>query len=62
MNQLNAVHGDEPNYQKKKWNSQPPAAHFKFSTFPPKTSPVVSDIMGILNHNYIDNGDVEVHP
>ena len=31
-------------------------------TFPPNTSPVVSDIMGRLNHHYIDNGDVEVQP
>ena len=30
-------------------------------TTPPKTSPVVSDIMGILNNHSIDNGDVEVH-
>ena len=28
----------------------------------PKTSPVVSAIMGRLNHHDIDNGDVEVHP
>ena len=27
-----------------------------------KTSPVVSDIMGRLNHHAIDNGDVDVHP
>ena len=31
-------------------------------TSPPKTSPVVSAIVGILNHHAIDNGDVEVHP
>ena len=29
---------------------------------PPKISPVVSAIMGGLNHHAIDNGDVEVHP
>ena len=29
---------------------------------PPKTSPVISAIMGILNHHAIDNRDVEVHP
>ena len=29
---------------------------------PPKTSLLVSPIMGRLNHHAIDNGDVEVHP
>ena len=28
---------------------------------PPKTSPLVSDIMGRLNHCDIDNGNIEVH-
>ena len=61
MNQFNALHGEEPNDPPIDWNSQNPAAHFKYSTFPTKTSPVVSAIMGRLNHHAIDNGNVEVH-
>ena len=44
------------------WNSQPPEYHFKSMTSTPKNIPVVSAIMGILNHHSIDNGDGEVHP
>ena len=62
INQFNAVHGDEPNESPRKWNNQTPEAHFKSSTSPPNTIPVVSGIMGILNHHAIHNGDVEVCP
>ena len=62
MNQLNALHGDEPNDTPIEWNTQPPASHLKYRTYPPKTSPVVSAIMGRLNHPAIDDGGVEVHP
>ena len=62
MNQFNALHGEEPNEPPRGWNSKPPAAHFKSRTSPHKTSPVVSSIMGILNHRSIDNGDVEFRP
>ena len=61
MNQFNALHGDEPNKPPIEWNSQPPAAHFKSRTSPSKTNPAISAIMGRLNCNSIDNGDVEVH-
>ena len=60
MNQLNALNGDELNEPPIYWNSQPPADHFKSSTSPSKTNPVISAIMGILNHHAIDNGDVKV--
>ena len=59
---FNSLHGEEPNDPPIGWNSQPPEAHFKSSIFPPKTSPVVSSIIGILNHFAIVNGNVEVHP
>ena len=62
INQFNALHGDEPIDSPIEWNSQPPAANVKYRTSPPKTSPVVSVIMGRLNHHAIDNSDVEVHP
>ena len=62
MNQFNALHGNEPTDPPRDWSSQPPEAHFKSRTSPPRTSPVVSDIMGRLNHRAIDNGDVEVQP
>ena len=61
MNPFNVLRGDEPNEPPIEWNSQPSEAHFKYRTSPPKTSPVVSSIMGRLNHHVIDNGDVEVH-
>ena len=62
MNNFNALHGEESNEPPIEWNSQPIEYHFKSSTSPPKTSPVVSAITGRLNHHEIDNGDVEVHP
>ena len=36
--------------------------HFKSRNSSPKTSSVVSAIVGRLDHHAIDNGDVEVHP
>ena len=62
MHPFNSLHGEKPTYPPREWNIQPPEDHFKYSTSPPKTSPVVSYIMGILNHHVIDNDDVEVHP
>ena len=62
MNQFNALHGDEPTDIPRELNIQPPSAHFKSSTSPHKTSPVVPSILGILTHHSIDNGDFWVHP
>ena len=62
MNQFNVLHGEEPNEPPREWNIQPPEASFKSSTSTPKTSPLVSAIMGRLNHHAIDKGNVEVHP
>ena len=62
VNQLNDLCGDEPTDTTRECNSQHPTSHFKSRTSPPKTSPVISDIMVRLNHHAIDNGDVEVHP
>ena len=58
MNQFNKLHGDEPKEPPREWNSQPPAAHFKSRSYPSRTNPVVSAIMGKLNHHAIDNGDI----
>ena len=58
MNQFNALHGDKPKESPREWNSQPPAAHFKSRSSPPITNPVVTAIMGKLNHHSIDNGDI----
>ena len=55
INQFNALHGDEPNDLPRGRNRQPPEAHFKYRTSPPQTSPVVSAIIGRLNHHVIDN-------
>ena len=61
-NQINDIHVDKPTNPLREWNIQPTADHFKQRNSTPKTSPVVSDTMGILNHNAIDNGNVKVHP
>ena len=61
MNQFNALHGDEPNEPPREWISQPPEAHFNSSTSPSNTIPVVSDIIGRLNHHSVYNGDVKAH-
>ena len=60
MNQSNALHSYEPNEPTRECNSQPPVDHFKSRTSPSKINPVVSDIMGRLNHCAIDNCDVKV--
>ena len=62
MNQFNALHGDEPTDTSRKRNKQFPSVLFKYRTSSTKTSPVVSDIMGRLNHHAVDNGGVEVYP
>ena len=60
MNQFNTLHGDEPNESPIECNIQPPEVHFRSKTYPSKTNPVVSAIMGILDHRAIDNGDAKV--
>ena len=60
MKQLNALHGDETNEPPREWNSQPPVDHFKSGNSLSKTNPVISAIMGRLNHHVIDNDDVKV--
>ena len=62
MNQFNDLHGEEQNKPQRKCNRKPTAAHFKYRTSSPNTTPVVSSIMGILNNHAIDNGDVKVTP
>ena len=58
MNQFNALNGDEPKEPPRECNSQPPAAHFKSRSSTSRTNPVVSAIIGKLNHNAIKNGDI----
>ena len=58
MNQFNAIHGEETKEPPREWKSQPPEAHFKPRSYPSRTNPVVSSIMGKLNHQAIDNGDI----
>ena len=62
MNHFNALCGYEPTWTPRECNKNPPEVHFKSWTSPPKTSPVSLAIVGILNHHYVGNGDVEVHP
>ena len=62
MNQFKTLPSYEPTDPPWECNIQPPAVHFKSWTTSRKASPVVSDIMGKLNNNYVDNGDVEVQP
>ena len=59
--QFNNLHGEEPNEPPRDCKRQPPAPQFKSRTSHPNTTPVVSYIMGRLNHHAIDNCDVEVH-
>ena len=61
MNQSNALYGGKPTDPTREWNRQTPADNLKSRTSPTKNIPVVSAIMGRLNHHVIDNGDVEVH-
>ena len=60
MNQFNELHGDDKNEPPSECKSQPPASHSKSSTSPSKTNPVISVIMGRLNHHAIDNVDIKV--
>ena len=60
MNQFNALHGDEPDKPPREWNSQLPAVYFKSRFSPSRTNPVISAIMGKLNHHAIDNGNVKI--
>ena len=60
MNQFNALYGDYPNEPPRECNSQPPAANFKSRTSPSKTNPVLSAVMGKLNHHAIHNSDVKI--
>ena len=60
MNKFNALYGDKTTDPPRDCNSQPSVAPFKSSTSHPKTSPVISSIMGRLNNNTIDNGGVNV--
>ena len=62
MNQLSVLCCDEPTELPREWNIQPTEDHFKYRTSPPKNSPVVSAIMGRLNHHSIDNSDIDIHP
>ena len=62
MNHLNALHGDKPNEPPRGWNIQPLAVHLIPRNYPPNNSTIFLAIMGIINHNFIDNGDVEVYP
>ena len=57
INQFDELHGEEPNEPPREWNIQPTASNFKSRTFTSRNNPVISDIMGRLNHNSIDNGD-----
>ena len=62
INQFYAIRGDETTEPQREFIRQPPLYHFKYSTSHPKTSTVILATMGRLDHNAIDNGDVEVHP
>ena len=58
MNQFNALHGDKPKEPPRECNSQLPSSPFKYRSSPSRTYPVVSAIMGKLDHHAIDNGDI----
>ena len=60
INQFNTIHGDKSKEPPRERNSQPPAAHFKSRASPSKTNPLISAIMGRLNHHAIDNGYVRI--
>ena len=62
MNQFNALRGYEPTESPIEWKIQPSTGNFKSRTSTTKTSPVVSSVMGSLNHRAIYNVDVEFHP
>ena len=60
MNKFNTLHGGETADPPRECNIQPTVSPLKYRTSPPKTSPVVSDIMDRLNHHVVDDGDVDV--
>ena len=60
MNLFNALHGDKPKETSREWNIQPPAVDFKSRTSTSITNPVILAIIGKINHNAIDNGDVKI--
>ena len=60
MNQLNSLHGEKTKEPPREWNIQPPEYQIKFRSSPSRTNPVISAIMGKLNHHAIDNGDVKI--
>ena len=60
MYQINALHGDKLSETPREWNRKPPEVHFKLRNAATNTSPVVSAIMGRLNHHAVDNADVEL--
>ena len=62
MNKFNALYDEKITESPRELNIQPTEAHLKSRTSPPKTSLIFSDIIGIINHSTIDNGDVEFHP
>ena len=61
-NQFNALHDNKTTESLIEWNIQPTEVHFKYQNSPTKTSPMVSAIMGKLNHRVIYIGDVQFHP
>ena len=60
INKFNAHHDEKPKEPPIEWSSQPPAYHLKSTTSPSRTNPLISDIIGELNHHAIDNGDVKI--
>ena len=62
MNQFNNLRSDEQTEPPRERNSQPPTYHFKHRNYLPKSIPVVSSIMGILNYHAINNVNFEVYP
>ena len=62
MKQLNYLHGNEPNEPPIEWNIQPSEVHFKSWNSSTNTITVVSTIIGRINNDALDNGDVEIYP
>ena len=60
INQFNSLQGDETKEPPRERNSQYPEAHFKYRSSASITNPVISAIMGKLNHHAIDNSDVKI--
>ena len=67
-NQFNEVHGNTQHEPTKEWTRTSPAAQLKSPNSTTRSStdkinsPIVSDIIGKLNHYAVDNGDIEVYP